>query len=92
MPFGTRGKEGGVELINGFVVDTVSAPSWQIMLSKRPEERIISAKKVAVISRHVAYVDRLINRSEAHAVAQSTIQKEVGRFDGDWKCGVSSQS
>lgn len=51
MPFGTRGKEGGVELIDSFVVDTVSAPSWQIMLSKRPGERIISAEKMTDIFR-----------------------------------------
>ena len=68
MPFGTRGKEGGVELIDGFVVDTVSAPSWQVMLSKRPGERIISAEKMTAVFRRAAYVDRLIiYRSEAHA-------------------------
>lgn len=58
MPFGTRGKEGGVELIDGFVVDTVSAPFWQIMLSKRPEERIVSAEKMTAIFRR-AWIDLL---------------------------------
>lgn len=88
MAFGARGKEGGVELINGFLVDTSPASYKKVMLSKRPEERIISAEKVTAIFRRVAYMDRLPLQERGACAVNGCNRKWTS--DGDWECGVSS--